>query len=209
MYRPFPRFFGKAHGGRGFHRFGGWFMGGGELGGRGFAMGRKLSSADLQLLILRLLADKPHHGYEIIKALEERSNGFYAPSPGMVYPALTYLEEIGHATVETDGPRKRYHITDSGREYLAEHRAATDALLAQFSRVAERMAHLRRAMRSEEARENAADEEHQGSKALRRARRALKSALADKWDSSSEEQERVAEILKRAALEIGGKGPRE
>ena len=73
--------------------FGGWFAEGGELGGRGFGMGRKLASADLQLLILGLLAEKPRHGYEIIKALDELSRGFYAPSPGMVYPALTYVEE--------------------------------------------------------------------------------------------------------------------
>src|SRR5579863_2576903 len=101
----FPHFFGR-HGGRGFGgRFGGWFAEGGELGGRGFGMGRKLASADLQLLILGLLADKPRHGYEIIKSLDGLSKGFYAPSPGMVYPALTYLEEIGHATVETEGTR--------------------------------------------------------------------------------------------------------
>ena len=85
-------------------------------------MGRKLASADLQLLILELLAEKPRHGYEIIKALDERSKGFYAPSPGMVYPALTYLEEIGHATVETEGARKLYHITELGRAHLEEHR---------------------------------------------------------------------------------------
>ena len=70
------------------------------MGGRAFGMGRKLASVDLQLLILGLLAEKPRHGYEIIKALDERSKGFYVPSPGMVYPALTYLEEIGHATVD-------------------------------------------------------------------------------------------------------------
>ena len=108
-------FFGAPRRGFGRGRFGGWFADGGELGGRGFGMGRKLASADLQLLILELLAEKPRHGYEIIKALEERSKGFYVPSPGMVYPALTYLEEIGHATVETEGPRKLYHLTDLGR----------------------------------------------------------------------------------------------
>ena len=97
-------FFGRHHGGRGLGRFGKGFMDGGT-GGRAFGMGRKLASVDLQLLILGLLADKPHHGYEIIKALDERSKGFYVPSPGMVYPALTFLEEIGHATIEADGNR--------------------------------------------------------------------------------------------------------
>ena len=90
------------------------------MGGRPFGMGRKLASVDLQLLILGLLAEKPRHGYEIIKALDERSKGFYIPSPGMVYPALTYLEEIGHATVEADGSRKLYSITESGSEAPGE-----------------------------------------------------------------------------------------
>jgi DNA-binding PadR family transcriptional regulator len=202
----FSHFFGHHHhGGRGFGRFGGWFTDSGELGGRGFGMGRKLASADLQLLILALLAEKPRHGYEIIKSLEERSKGFYAPSPGMVYPALTYLEEIGHATVETEGTRKLYRITDLGREHLEDHKDQSDALLAQFSRVGERMEHLRRAMRGHEGGHEAEGDERHLSKTLMRARRALKSALAAKWDSSPEEQERIAEILARAAEEIGRK----
>ncbi len=184
------------------------------MGGRGFGRGRKLASVDLQLLILGLLDEKPRHGYEIIKAVDERSKGFYAPSPGMVYPALTYLEEIGHATVETEGTRKLYHITDLGRAHLEEHRSEIDALFAQFSRIGERMEHLRRAMRSEESRDGTRSEggggdERRGSKPLMRARRALKSALADKWDSPAEEQERIAEILRRAAEEISGKEPRK
>src|SRR3984893_4157537 len=191
--------FGRHHGGRGFGSFGRGFMEGGGMGGRAFGMGRKLASVDLQLLILGLLEEKPRHGYEIIKALDERSKGFYIPSPGMVYPALTYLEEIGHATVEVDGSRKLYHITDAGKEHLENHRSTAHALFAQFGRVGERMARVRRAMHAEEA-----DTEHErrGSKELLRARRELKAALADKWDSSREEQQRIVEILNRATAEI-------
>ena len=127
MHHRLQHFFGRHHGGRGFGRFGKGFMDAGDKGGRAFGMGRKLASVDLQLLILGLLAEKPRHGYEIIKTLDERSKGFYIPSPGMVYPALTYLEEIGHATVEVDGARKLYHITDAGRAYLDERRPAADA----------------------------------------------------------------------------------
>jgi DNA-binding PadR family transcriptional regulator len=202
-----PHFFGRHRMGHGFGRFGGWFADAGELGGRGFGMGRKLASGDLQLLILSLLDEKPRHGYEIIKSLEERTKGFYAPSPGMVYPALTYLEEIGHATVEAEGTRKLYHITDTGRQHLEENREESEALLAQFARVGERMDHLRRAMQSHEEDEGGSHERRRESKALARARRALKSALADNWDSSPEAQERIAEILMRAAEEIGGKKP--
>jgi len=205
MHHHIHHFFGRHHGGRRFGHFGQGFMEG-DMGGRAFGMGRKLASVDLQLLILGLLAEKPRHGYEIIKALDERSKGFYIPSPGMVYPALTYLEEIGHATVEVEGSRKLYHITDAGKEHLDGNRSTVDALFAQFNRVGERMDRVRRAMRADETGEGSdADHEHRGSKELLRARRDLKSALADKWDSSREEQERVVEILKRATAEIQGR----
>src|SRR6202161_1968996 len=144
-------FAGRHRGHHPFGPFGRGFMEGGGMGGRGFGMGRKLASVDLQLLILGLLAEKPRHGYEIIKALDEHSKGFYVPSPGMVYPALTYLEEIGHATVEAAGTRKLYHITDAGREHLEANRDAADTLFAQFGRVGARMDRLRRAMHAEES----------------------------------------------------------
>ena len=158
MHHCLHHFFGRHHGGRGFGHFGKGFMDAGDLGGRAFGMGRKLASVDLQLLILGLLAEKPRHGYEIIKALDERSKGFYIPSPGMVYPALTYLEEIGHATVEVDGARKLYHITDAGKEHLDSNRSMVDALFAQFGRVGERMDRVRRALRAEETGDESAAE---------------------------------------------------
>src|ERR1700732_2965748 len=118
----------RAHGGH-FGGFGAPFGHGGGCGGRGFFGGRKLGSGELQLVILALLEERPRHGYEIIKALEETSKGFYAPSPGMVYPALTYLEEVGYATVAAEGVKKLYQVTDEGRAYLAQNRATVDAIL--------------------------------------------------------------------------------
>ncbi|HME37447.1 MAG TPA: PadR family transcriptional regulator [Steroidobacteraceae bacterium] len=194
-------FLGRQPGGRGLGHFGKGFTGGGDWGGRPFGMGRKLASVDLQLLILGLLAEKPRHGYEIIKALDERSKGFYVPSPGMVYPALTYLEEIGHATLEAVGTRKLYRITAAGTEHLDNHRSTLDALFAQFRRVGERMDQVRRAMHAEEAAGGFA-EERRGSKELQRARCDLSAALAGKRGSSLEEQQRIAEILKLAAAQI-------
>src|SRR5271169_6260539 len=165
MHHRHHHFFGRHQGGRGFGHFGKGFMDGGGFSGRAFGMGRKLASVDLQLLILGLLAEKPRHGYEIIKALDERSKGFYVPSPGMVYPALTYLEELGHATIEADGARKLYHITEAGRQHLAEHRSTVDVLFAQFGRVAERMERVRRALDVEETNdESMSGPERRGSK---------------------------------------------
>jgi DNA-binding PadR family transcriptional regulator len=189
----------------GFGHFGKGFMEGGGMGGRGFGMGRKLGSADLQLLILRLLDEKPSHGYEIIKALDEHSNGFYVPSPGMVYPALTYLEELGFATVEAVGARKQYQISSPGKEHLEKNRTAADALFAQFGRVGERMDRVRRALDAEdEGEDSASGHGRRPAKELFRAWRDLKLALADKWNSSREDQQRIAEILKRATAQILG-----
>jgi DNA-binding PadR family transcriptional regulator len=204
MHHHFHHCIGRHRGHHGFGPFGRAFMEGGGMGGRGFGMGRKLSSGDLQLLILKLLDEKSRYGYEIIKELDERSKGFYVPSPGMVYPALTYLEEIGHATVAADGARKLYSITEVGKEHLAKNLPTADALIAQFGRVGERMDRVRRALDAEEGGEEA-DHERRGSRELHRARRDLKLALAGKWHSSREEQQRIAAILAKAAAEIAGK----
>ena len=206
MHRAFGVFLSPAHGctGRYGHRRGfsalfGGVIGGDDVGWHGFRSGRKLGAEDLQLLILALLAEKPAHGYEIIKALGERSGGFYSPSPGMVYPALTYLEEIGHASVEAEGTRKLYQITEGGRAYLEQNRRVVDTLLSQLRWVGEKMAHVRRAFSGEREQHDAMSTE------LRTARSQLRAALFEKLCSSDEEQRRVAEILKRAADEIRGK----
>ena len=188
------------HRARRFGHFAAGFMGGAGMGGREFRMGRKLAAGDLQLIILALLAEAPRHGYEIIKSLEERSGGFYAPSPGMVYPSLTYLEEIGHATVETEGNKKLYRITDAGRAHLEKNRPLADAMLAQLARMAQHMERVRRAFANE-----VEEEANQSmARALHEARHDLRAAIVEKRDAAPEEQKRVAEILARAAKEIRG-----
>ena len=76
---------------------------------------------DLKYVILDLIKDKPRHGYEIIRILEEHSHGFYAPSPGAVYPTLQLLEEMGYIEATQQNGKKVYSITDEGRQFLAEH----------------------------------------------------------------------------------------
>jgi DNA-binding PadR family transcriptional regulator len=81
--------------------------------------------------VLHLIAERPRHGYEVIKAIEERVAGAYSPSAGVVYPTLTLLEDLGYVTVDTgDGGRKLHTITAEGRAFLDANRAAVDALLA-------------------------------------------------------------------------------
>ncbi|MEJ0007435.1 MAG: PadR family transcriptional regulator [Steroidobacteraceae bacterium] len=182
---------------------------GGRGGGRGgFGPGRKLGSADLQLLLLALLAEKPSHGYELIKAVEERSQGYYAPSPGMVYPALTYLEEIGHASVEPEGTRKLYRATDEGRKHLADNRSSLDTLLAQLQQIGRRMQKFRRAMHPDHGSGEGFVEpmapQDEGAPELQVARFDLKLALAAAAEASREEQLRIAAILRKAASDIRG-----
>jgi len=105
----------------------------GHRGGDRFGLGRFFAHGDLRLVILHLIAEKPRHGYEIIKAIEEQVGGAYGPSPGVIYPTLTLLEELGHVTVSLgDGAKKSYAIAAEGRAYLEAHRPAVDALLARM-----------------------------------------------------------------------------
>jgi DNA-binding PadR family transcriptional regulator len=195
---------GRHHGGQGFGHFAAGFMGG--FGRGGFRTGRKFASTDLHLLILSLLADKPRHGYELIKALEERSGGFYAPSPGMIYPALTYLEEIGYATFEAEGTKKLYSITDAGRQHLDENRAAVETMFRELEQIGSRMSDVRRAFSGEGRRDDEDDDSGpRGSREFHAARHELKSAIRDKRRCSPEEAKRIAAILRRAAAEIAGK----
>jgi DNA-binding PadR family transcriptional regulator len=96
-------------------------------------LGRFFAHGDLRLVILHLITEKPRHGYEIIKAIEEQVGGAYSPSPGVIYPTLTLLEELGHVTVSPgDGAKKLHAITTEGRAYLDAYRPAVDALLARM-----------------------------------------------------------------------------
>src|SRR5580704_17898684 len=109
------------------------FMGRGGPYGRPFRPGRpdfselfggpppRADRGVVRYLILDALAQQPRHGYEIIQAIEERSAGTYRPSPGVIYPTLQMLEELGHARVEQDDARKVYAITAEGKRDLGEH----------------------------------------------------------------------------------------
>ena len=183
----------------GFGPFGG---GRGRRGGFGLGLGRKIGSADLQVVLLSLLAAKPSYGYELIKELEEKSGGFYVPSPGMIYPALTYLEELGYATVETEGARKRYSITEEGRAHLELNRASLDTIMEGFARIGSRMDDVRRAMGGDDEFDSLRQELHA-------ARHALRAALHGKRKCSLAEAKRIAQILERAAREIAEGPPTE
>ena len=101
-------------------------------------LGRFFAHGDLRLVILNLIAEKPRHGYEIIKAIEDAVRGAYSPSPGVVYPTLTLLEELGHTAVTPgEGTKKLHGITPEGRAMLDANRSALDALLSRMAEAAE------------------------------------------------------------------------
>jgi DNA-binding PadR family transcriptional regulator len=112
---------------RGFGERGGF--GGRGWGGERHGRHRVFDQGDLRLVLLQFIADKPSHGYELIKAIEERFGGGYSPSPGVVYPTLTLLEEMGFATVQPEaGGKKLYAATDEGRAELEKNRATLNAI---------------------------------------------------------------------------------
>jgi DNA-binding PadR family transcriptional regulator len=101
--------------------------------GRGGRVARYLEHGDLRLLVLHLIGEAPRHGYELIKAVEDLTGGAYAPSPGVIYPTLTMLEELGQAEATAEGTKKLYSITDAGRAALAENKPLLDTILARLA----------------------------------------------------------------------------
>ena len=114
--------------------WGGMGRGFGGPGGGGRGRRRMFDGSQLRLLLLKLIAEEPRHGYSLIKAIEELSGGDYAPSPGVVYPTLAWLDDMGYASIDAeDGGRKRYRITAEGEAFLAANRAMVDALVARVA----------------------------------------------------------------------------
>jgi DNA-binding PadR family transcriptional regulator len=182
-----PHGFGGGRHGRG---FGGHDLDGGDM----RRAGRMLAQGDLRLLALALIAEQPRHGYEIIKVLEDKTAGWYAPSPGIVYPTLTYLEEAGYVTAEASGAKKRYTITDEGRAYLEDNRDFVDAVLERLQAVGERV----RTRRSE-------DDEARGPRVPRLVRAALENlreVAAERLKGDAEAEPKVVDILARAAADL-------
>jgi DNA-binding PadR family transcriptional regulator len=194
------------------HRLFGGFRGA-FMGGPAMRAAKMLASGDLQLIILALLSEKPRHGYEIIKAIEEHSSGVYTPSPGMVYPALTYLEEMGFAASQAEGTKKLYRITEAGAEHLKANRASVDETLDQLARFGRKVAEFQQRFNREQEEDAGSDypgrhikdEWRQARVEFRQVREDLKAALYDKLDASSQERQRIIAVLRRAIEEIRGK----
>lgn len=188
---------GPGRGDFGGHRGGG--RGGRGGGGDMFRIGRMLAQGDLKLLALSLINEQPRHGYEIIKLIEDKTAGWYSPSPGVVYPTLTFLEEAGYVTSETDGAKKRYAITEEGRAYLGQNRDFADAIIGRLSEIGLKMGRVKKWMGwSENGPSHGADLPRLVEAALEN----LRDVSQQKLEANRGAETRIVEILARAANDI-------
>ncbi|WDR07406.1 PadR family transcriptional regulator [Devosia rhodophyticola] len=200
---------------KGFDRLTGWSDATSREGfGNNLRMGRMLAAGDVRLVALFLIEQQPRHGYDLIKAIEEHSHGFYAPSPGMIYPALTYLEEAGYVTSQSEANKKLYTITDVGRTHLADNRDAIATTLGFLAKAGERMNQFRDMANGDWKSGNNEGDEHKSRSQqpdrdmkdvlpeVNEARRALKAAIAEAVNQGEAAQREAARIMKKAADKI-------
>ncbi|WFP65518.1 MULTISPECIES: PadR family transcriptional regulator [unclassified Mesorhizobium] len=193
--------------GGGFGPFGHGMRGGGRGGpGDMFRAGRMLADGDLKLITLSLLAEAPRHGYDIIKALEERTSGIYSPSPGVVYPTLTFLEEAGYAVSSSEGNKKVFSITEAGRAHLEENREMIDNVLDHLERFGRKMAKARDWFgwndEGEDGRRGRHERRDEKRDRFRALRHRLRAALSDIVDASEDKQAEAISILEDAAAAL-------
>ena len=181
---------GRWRGGRGWGRKHG--MGGGDDFMRA---GRMLAQGDLRLIALALIAEQPRHGYDIIKQLEEKTSGWYSPSPGIVYPTLTYLEEAGHLTSQADGAKKLYTITDEGRAYLEGNREVVEAVMNRLAYIGKKAEHMRRRFGEEE-------DSRRSPPLVQAAFGNLRDVALKRLQENPDSETRIVEVLARAAGEL-------
>jgi len=197
----------------------------GQVGGN-FRVGRMLASGDLRLVALYFIEQQPRHGYDLIKAVEERSNGVYSPSPGIVYPALTYLEEAGFVTSAIDGNKKLYTITEEGKSHLEDNREAVAGTLDFLARTGEQMSRFREFVKADwpfagdpeegnvaphwAERESSTDRAMKDAiPELEAARKTLKEAIKRVRRGDKEQQRKAAAVLQHAATALYALGDDE
>ena len=183
---PFGEFFAAGFGPRA------WSFNLGECGPTGRRRGRRqmFESGEMKYVILRLLREKPRHGYEVIRALEEKLGGWYTPSAGTVYPTLQLLEDQGLVRIVEEGGKKVYHVTPEGERFLDEHKSTLEDIMERVGDAVRGMA--------------GGAMGDLNSAFARTAREAFRQAWRAGPDS--DRTRKIAEILRRAAEEIEALG---
>jgi DNA-binding PadR family transcriptional regulator len=157
---------------------------------------RMLAQGDLRLVALALIAEAPRHGYEIIKLIEGKTADWYSPSPGIIYPTLTYLEEAGYVTASTEGAKKLYTITDEGRSYLQSNRDLVDVVLERLTALGERVTRWRRTYRGER------EERRELPPLVEAALKHLRATVSKRLEGDADAEARLVEILARVDAEL-------
>jgi DNA-binding PadR family transcriptional regulator len=177
--------------------FGGRFGGPDGMGGDEMMRARRmLAQGDLRLLALALIAEAPRHGYEIIKLLEEKTADWYSPSPGIIYPTLTYLEEAGYVTASAEGAKKLYTITEEGSAYLKANREIVDAVLDRLSALGERVNRWRQRVRGERGERGSLPPLTEA------ALEHLRETIGKRLEGDADAEAHLVEILARAAADL-------
>jgi DNA-binding PadR family transcriptional regulator len=166
------------------------------MGGNVKRSGRMLADGELRLIALALIAERPRHGYEIIKVLEGKTAGWYSPSPGIVYPTLTYLERTGHVTVRAEDRKKLYTITDEGGAYLDENRNFVDAALKRLAATGKRAAAMRGRFGGDY------NDQRDVPPLVHAALESLGEVATQRLDDDAEAEAKVVEVLARVAAEL-------
>ena len=159
---------------------------------------RMMAQGDLRLIALALIAEAPRHGYEIIKLLEEKTADWYSPSPGIVYPTLTYLEEAGYVTALSEGSKKLYTITEEGSAYLKVNREIVDAILDRLNALGEQVNRWRRKVRDRGERADRGSLPPLTEAALDH----LRETIAKRLEGDAEAEAHLVEILARASADL-------
>jgi DNA-binding PadR family transcriptional regulator len=161
-----------------------------------FRAKRMLAQGDLRLIALALIAEQPRHGYEIIKLFEEKTSDWYSPSPGIVYPTLTYLEEAGYVTASAEGSKKLYTITEEGRAYLEANRDVVDAVLDRLTAIGERVNRWRRVVRG------AREDRRMLPPLVEAALDHLRETVGKRLETDAAAEARLVEIIARTDAEL-------
>jgi DNA-binding PadR family transcriptional regulator len=157
-------------------------------------MGRLLAHGDLRTVVLLLIEEQARHGYELIKLIEEKSSGQYAPSPGVIYPTLTYLEETGFVKTKEENGKKQYSITAEGKEFLDENRELAESILKRLEQIG-----AERAKAETEEKEPLGRGQHAE---VRNAFHALRNALRNPSGKAAKRKKEILAVLEKARAEI-------
>jgi DNA-binding PadR family transcriptional regulator len=167
--------------------------------------GMLLNSGELQLVTLHLLSQHPSHGYQIIKSVGELTSGVYAPSPGMVYPALTRIEKLSYAVSVMEGGKKLFRITKGGVSFLNANREQLNEVLSRIDFLGRKMAFMQKHLAQDQMADERWGATSKENAEFHDLRQEFKAALFEKLNALPEEKARIMKIMRDAIDKIRSK----